>query len=82
MKTSRARSLIAISLGLCVVAAAQSGVERKDGFIPILWDADSGKIMLEITQFDKDILYFTSVAKGSGSGSVGLEWAGGGEVLP
>src|SRR6187455_68809 len=79
MKKSRARSLIAMTLGLCVVAAAQSGVERKDGFIPILWDADSGKIMLEITQFDKDILYFTSVAKGSGSGSVGLEWAGGGE---
>ena len=58
---------------------AQAGVERKEGFIPLLWDAEQGRLLFELTRFDQDILYFTSVAKGSGSGSVGLEWAGGGE---
>ena len=45
---------------------AQSGVERRDGFIPLIWDADQGKLSFEITKFDQDILYFSEVAKGSG----------------
>ena len=53
--------------------------ERREGFIPMLWDAEQGRLSFELSRFDQDILYFTSVAKGSGSGSVGLEWAGGGE---
>ena len=73
---------IAASLTLAVALAgslAAQSVERKDGFIPLLWDADQGRLSFEISRFDQDILYFTSVAKGSGSGSVGFEWAGGGE---
>ncbi len=58
---------------------AQTGLERREGFVPMLWDAEQGRLFFELTRFDQDILYFTSVAKGSGSGSVGLEWAGGGE---
>src|SRR5215469_8374915 len=54
-------------------------MERRDGFIPLLWDATQGKLYFELTQFDKDVLYYTEIAKGSGSGSVGFEWAGGGE---
>ena len=74
-----------ITKSLAVVALlsgslfAQSGVERQDGYIPMLWDAEQGRLSFEITRFDQDILYFTSVAKGSGFGSVGFEWAGGGE---
>ena len=69
-------ALVLIATSLC----AQSGSpERRDGYIPMLWDAESGKLFFEISKFDQDILYFTSVAKGSGSGSVGFEWAGGGE---
>ena len=45
----------------------------------MVWDNDKGKLLFEISKFDTDILYFTSVAKGSGSGNVGLEWAGEGE---
>ncbi len=64
---------------IAVPALAQSGLERREGYIPMLWDADQGRLFFEIAKFDQDILYFTSVAKGSGSGSVGLEWAGAGE---
>ena len=45
----------------------------------MVWDSEQGKLLFEISQFDRDILYFTSVAKGSGSGNVGLEWASEGE---
>jgi len=69
----------ALLLPLNVALQAQSGMERRDGYIPMLWDAESGKLFFEITKFDEDILYYTQVAKGSGSGSVGFEWAGGGE---
>src|SRR5579859_5705035 len=76
-------SLIRRSLTLVIALSgslfAQSAAERKEGFIPMLWDAEQGRLSFELTRFDQDILYFTSVAKGSGSGSVGLEWAGGGE---
>jgi len=70
----------------CFVAALliQGGLsaqtmDRREGFIPLLWDASQGKLFFELSEFDKDILYYTEVAKGSGSGSVGFEWSGGGE---
>jgi len=31
----------------------------------MLWDAEQGRLLFELTRFDQDILYFTSVAKGS-----------------
>jgi hypothetical protein len=67
------------ALLLPVFLFAQPALERKEGFVPILWDASQAKVFFEISEFDKDILYFTSVAKGSGSGTVGFEWAGGGD---
>jgi len=70
---------LALSVLVPGLAFGQAGPERRDGFIPMLWDADQGRLMFELSKFDQDILYFTSVAKGSGSGSVGFEWAGGGE---
>src|SRR5271169_6849580 len=61
-------------------APALTGIERRDGYIPMLWDESQGKLFFELsTQFDKEILYYTQVAKGSGSGSVGFEWGGDGE---
>jgi hypothetical protein len=77
MKSLFARSA-AIALLFAAALFAQTP-ERRDGYIPMLWDAESGKLSFEIAKFDQDILYFTQVAKGSGSGSVGFEWAGGGE---
>lgn len=70
---------VALGIMLSEALFAQSGMERRDGYIPMLWDAGKGKLYFELTRLDQDILYFTSVAKGSGSGSVGFEWAGGGE---
>jgi len=58
---------------------AQTGMERREGFIPMIWDSGQGRLLFEISKFDQDVLYYTEVAKGSGSGNVGLEWAADGE---
>jgi hypothetical protein len=78
MKSRTMRPLLAALL-LPFPLLSQTGVERTDGLIPMLWDTDQGKLLFELSQLNKDFLYYTSVAKGSGSGSVGLEWAGAGE---
>lgn len=70
---------LALAALLAVPLFAQSSPQRIEGFLPMLWDAEQGRLSFEIPNLDQDILYFTSVAKGSGSGSVGFEWAGGGE---
>src|SRR5260370_29840740 len=78
MSLSRQQLLLA-ALAMQLPLLAQASLERRDGFIPMLWDADQGKLLFEISQFDKDLLYFATIAKGSGSGNVGFEWAGGSE---
>ena len=52
------KSLLFTTAALFLPAAllAQSG-PRRNGFIPMLWDADSGKLYFEIAKFDQDILY-------------------------
>ena len=72
------RFLVLSSL-LSGIVFAQAGMQRREGYIPMIWDEEQGKLYFELAHLDQDILYFTEVAKGSGSGSVGLEWAGGGE---
>lgn len=69
------------SLALLLMQASLSAqtLQRQEGFIPLLWDSSEGKLFFELSEFDKDVLFFTEIAKGSGSGSVGFEWAGGGE---
>jgi hypothetical protein len=78
MKPSCLRPLLAVLL-MQFPLLAQTSIERRDGLIPMLWDQDQGKLFFELSKLNQDFLYYTSVAKGSGSGSVGLEWAGGGE---
>jgi hypothetical protein len=43
------------------------------GLMNFYWDENSGKILLEINQFDKELLYHTSLPAGLGSNDVGLD---------
>ncbi len=79
MKQVFIRCLIAALVVCAGVSAQAQNMDRQEGFIPLLWDAAQGKLYFELSQFDKDVLFYTEIAKGSGSGSVGFEWAGGGE---
>ncbi len=49
------------------------GFEKKDGFVPVYWDAKAGKIWLEINTWDTDLLYVTSLPAGLGSNDIGLD---------
>ncbi|NBC87287.1 MAG: hypothetical protein GVY25_13960, partial [Bacteroidetes bacterium] len=33
------------------------GMEKHDGFVPFYWDERRGKVWLEISRFDQDLLY-------------------------
>lgn len=55
------------------IATFTSGMEKKDGFLPFYWDAKKGKVYLEISLFDTELLYYPSLAQGVGSNDIGLD---------
>lgn len=55
------------------IAEKTEGMEAMDGFFPVYWDAQAGKIWLEIPRFDANVLYVTSLPAGLGSNPVGLD---------
>ena len=55
------------------VASNAAATTRMDGFIPLRWDAAKGRMLLEISAFDQDILYYVSAATGGGSVELPLD---------
>ena len=49
------------------------GLQKIDGYIPIFWDAKSGKMLLEISRFNQEFLYQISLPAGVGSNPIGLD---------
>ena len=47
--------------------------ERLDGFVPIYWDAASGKLWLEVSRLGQEFLYVSSLPAGVGSNDIGLD---------
>jgi hypothetical protein len=43
-----------------------TGFEKLDGFVPMYWDADGGRLLLEVQRLDQDFLYLTAHATGFG----------------
>lgn len=48
-------------------------LQKIDGFLPLYWDAKSGKMLMEIAQFKREFLYQVSLPAGLGSNPVGLD---------
>jgi hypothetical protein len=44
-----------------------------DGFIPLRWDAENGKLLMEIARFNEEIIWQVSLASGVGSNPIGLD---------
>jgi hypothetical protein len=57
---------------LPTIAEKTDGMEKKDGFVPLFWDAKTGKIFLEISRFDTEFLYYVSLPAGMGQNDIGL----------
>jgi hypothetical protein len=54
-------------------AAKAPGYARLDGFVPLRWDESSGRLLMEVSRFNDDFIYQTSLPAGLGSNPVGLD---------
>jgi hypothetical protein len=50
-----------------------ASLDRRDGYIPMYWDAARGRLLLEISRFNEDVLYFVTTSKGIGSVELGVD---------
>ena len=55
------------------VADRVASLTHLDGYVPLYWDAAQGKLLLEIRQFDHELLYQVSLPAGVGSNPLGLD---------
>jgi hypothetical protein len=60
-----------------------AGMQRMDGFVPLLWEERTGSLFFEIPRFDYEFLLTTGLAAGLGSNDLGLDRGqeGGGRVV-
>jgi len=49
------------------------GMQAFEGYFNFYWDANKGKIWLEVDKFDQEFLYVSSLAAGVGSNDIGLD---------
>ena len=50
-----------------------SKMKALPGFFPLYWDDQTGKLWVEISRFDTDFLYVSSLPAGLGSNDIGLD---------
>jgi hypothetical protein len=62
------------------IAARTTGMERRDGFLPIYLDASQGRILIEIPKDSIRALFLTSQATGLGSNPIGIDRGGDGQT--
>ena len=55
--------------------APASTIENYEGFVPLRWDPDNGKLLMEITRFGEEMIWQVSLASGVGSNPIGLDRA-------
>jgi hypothetical protein len=55
------------------ISTKTASMKHIDGYLPLDWDAKAGKLYLEITHLDTDILYTHSLPYGTGSNDLGLD---------
>ncbi|MEM8584383.1 MAG: zinc-dependent metalloprotease [Bacteroidota bacterium] len=48
-------------------------MDKRPGFFTTYWDAESGRILIEISQWEEDFLYINSLTAGLGSNDIGLD---------
>ena len=62
----------ATASGLPSISEKTAGLERRDGLVPVWWDAAEGKVWLSVP-LDTDLLHVVSLPAGLGSNDVGLD---------
>ena len=54
-------------------SAPAKGYEIFDGFVPLYWDEQQGRLLFRIDAFDTPLLYQSSLPRGVGSNDLGLD---------
>ncbi|MCG6987714.1 MAG: zinc-dependent metalloprotease [Gemmatimonadetes bacterium] len=57
---------------LPTIEAKTKGMKKIDGFMPLYWDAEAGKMWMEIGRWDTEMLYYPSLPAGMGQNDIGL----------
>ena len=50
------------------IASITQNLKKYEGFFPFYYDEKTGKIYVEVSRFDQDFLYFSSLSNGVGNG--------------
>jgi hypothetical protein len=50
-----------------------SSFDKLDGFVDLYWDADTGRILIVVEDFDEPFIYQSSLSRGVGSNDLGLD---------
>ncbi|MFT5283992.1 MAG: hypothetical protein ACI8TQ_000143 [Planctomycetota bacterium] len=64
---------VAAESGVSTVAEVTEGLALVPGFVPIWWDAEAHRVLLELPQPGTEFLYWVSLPGGLGSNDVGLD---------
>ncbi|MEO8449838.1 MAG: zinc-dependent metalloprotease [Gemmatimonadota bacterium] len=68
-----AGALHSVSAQLPSIADKTKAMQRIDGFIPLYWEESAGRLWLEISRFNDELLYVESLPWGIGSNDIGLD---------
>jgi hypothetical protein len=55
------------------IKARTKNLQKLDGYMPLYWDAENGKMLMEIERFNAEFLYQVSLPTGVGSNPIGLD---------
>ncbi|MEO6212629.1 MAG: zinc-dependent metalloprotease [Vicinamibacterales bacterium] len=55
------------------IAERTKNLKKMDGFFPMYWDENAGRLFVEIPKLDMEVLYSTGLATGLGSNDIGLD---------
>jgi len=65
-------SLLGQESQLPTIEAKTEAMTRVDGFVPVYFEESTGKLWLEISRFDEEILHYVSLPAGLGQNDLGL----------
>ncbi|MCG8468062.1 MAG: zinc-dependent metalloprotease [Gemmatimonadetes bacterium] len=71
--TSFAAAELTAQEALPTIEEKTASMRAIDGFIPLYWEASSGKLWMEVARWDTDLLHMTGLASGLGSNDIGLD---------
>ncbi len=55
------------------VEPPKPALQQFEGFVPLRWDEQNGKLLMEITRFGEEMIWQVSLASGVGSNPIGLD---------